>query len=178
LAWLPCPYLAADVELTDERYGHILARHPDLLPSYFDQLKQTLAAPDEVLPGREANETVFSRWYDSLHGGKYRFRIRSAGRSYRTTLGCDGKAVTPVTLKEADMTAKLTLRYDKVGDILYIDKCAPYAEQDSEEIGDEIAVRLNPKSREVETVEINFFSRRMQQDKIELPVNAKLLLTE
>ncbi|MBI2564279.1 MAG: DUF2283 domain-containing protein [candidate division NC10 bacterium] len=42
------------------------------------------------------------------------------------------------------MDAKLTFRYDREGDILYIDKCPPYAEQESEEIGDEVVARLNP----------------------------------
>lgn len=77
------------------------------------------------------------------------------------------------------MTAKLTLRYDKVGDILYIDKCAPYKEQESEEVGDEIAVRLNPSSGEIENVEIPFFSKRHEASpEIDVPVNARLLLVE
>ena len=45
------------------------------------------------------------------------------------------------------MSSKLVLRYDRVGDILYIDKCAPYKEQDAEELEDEIGVRLNPDLR-------------------------------
>ncbi len=44
------------------------------------------------------------------------------------------------------MQNKLTFRYDKVGDILYGDTCPPYAEQESEEVGDEIIARLNPTS--------------------------------
>ena len=77
------------------------------------------------------------------------------------------------------MARRLTLRYDKVGDILYIEKCPPYKEQDSEELADEIAVRLNPNSGDVETVEINFFSKRMAEEPaIELPVNAVLRLPE
>ena len=59
------------------------------------------------------------------------------------------------------MKSKLTIHYDKVGDILYIEKCPPYKEQDSEELEDEIGVRLNPESGEIETVEINFFSQRV-----------------
>jgi uncharacterized protein YuzE len=77
------------------------------------------------------------------------------------------------------MKAKLTLRYDKVGDILYIDKCLPYKEQDSQELDDEIGVRLNPTSGEIETVEINFFSKRVANDaSLEIPVNATLQLPE
>jgi uncharacterized protein YuzE len=77
------------------------------------------------------------------------------------------------------MKAKLTLRYDKVGDILYIDKCPPYKEQDSQELDDEIGVRLNPTSGEIETVEINFFSQRVANDAaLEIPVNATIQLPE
>ncbi|MGA1410126.1 MAG: DUF2283 domain-containing protein, partial [Prochlorotrichaceae cyanobacterium] len=39
------------------------------------------------------------------------------------------------------MSGKLICRYDPVGDILYIDQRSPYAEQESEEIGDEIIAR-------------------------------------
>ena len=41
------------------------------------------------------------------------------------------------------MNSKLTIRYDKIGDILYLDQCSPYPEQESEEIGDEIVARFN-----------------------------------
>ncbi|HEY9762964.1 MAG TPA: DUF2283 domain-containing protein [Trichocoleus sp.] len=75
------------------------------------------------------------------------------------------------------MAEKLTFRYDKVGDILYIDKCPPYAEQESEEIGDEVVARFNPNSGEVENLEILFFSKRlMSADSLELPINADLRL--
>jgi hypothetical protein len=33
------------------------------------------------------------------------------------------------------MEGKLTFGYDPVGDILYVDTCLPYAEQESEEVG-------------------------------------------
>ena len=36
------------------------------------------------------------------------------------------------------MPEKLTLRYDRIGDILYIDQIPPYSEQESKEIGNEI----------------------------------------
>jgi hypothetical protein len=35
------------------------------------------------------------------------------------------------------METKLSFRYDREADILHIDKCAPYAAQESEEVGDE-----------------------------------------
>jgi uncharacterized protein YuzE len=75
------------------------------------------------------------------------------------------------------MAEKLTFRYDKTGDILYIGKCQPYPEQESEEIGDEIVARLNPDSGEIENLEILFFSKRLlSKDLLELPLIANLRL--
>ncbi len=75
------------------------------------------------------------------------------------------------------MDKNLTFRYDRVGDIFYIDLCPPYAEQESEEIGDEIIARLNPDSNEVENLEILFFSKRFAEKTLfELPIIADLKL--
>jgi uncharacterized protein YuzE len=71
---------------------------------------------------------------------------------------------------------KLTLRYDKIGDILYIDTCPPYAAQESEELGDEIIARLNPTSGSVENLEILFFSQRTEPlNLLELPISTVTL---
>lgn len=76
------------------------------------------------------------------------------------------------------MDAKLTFRYDREGDILYIDKCRPYAEQESEDIGDEVVARLNPDTGEVENLEILFFSTRLLRSELfNLPVEAELHLS-
>jgi len=45
------------------------------------------------------------------------------------------------------MEPKLMFQYDRTGDILYINKRPPYPEQESEELGDEVIARLNPKTR-------------------------------
>ena len=75
------------------------------------------------------------------------------------------------------MAAKLTFKYDREADILYIDTCPPYSEQESEELGDDVIARLNPKTREVENLEVLFFSTRLlRQDLFELPVTADLRL--
>lgn len=75
------------------------------------------------------------------------------------------------------MDKNLTFRYDKVGDILYIDTCSPYAAQESEEIGDEIIARLNPDSGVIENLEILFFSKRLSSSTpLELPICAALTL--
>jgi uncharacterized protein YuzE len=75
------------------------------------------------------------------------------------------------------MEAKLKFKYDREADILHIDKCPPYREQESEELPDEIIARLNPSTREVENLEILFFSTRLlRSDLFELPVSADLHL--
>jgi uncharacterized protein YuzE len=77
------------------------------------------------------------------------------------------------------MDKNLTFRYDKVGDILYIDTCPPYTAQESEEIGDEIIARLNPDSGVIENLEILFFSKRLNSNiPLELPICAALTLAE
>ena len=58
------------------------------------------------------------------------------------------------------MAKKLALRYDKVGDILYVETCEPYAGQESDELGDEMVGRYNPKTEELESVMILFFTKR------------------
>jgi uncharacterized protein YuzE len=75
------------------------------------------------------------------------------------------------------MEAKLTFKYDREADILHIDKCPPYAEQESEELPGEIIARLNPNTGEVESLEVLFFSTRLlRTDLFELPINADLRL--
>jgi hypothetical protein len=60
------PNLHGEVELGAERERHIQERHPDLLPAYRDQLRQTLADPDQVRrSARLANARLFSRWFDN-----------------------------------------------------------------------------------------------------------------
>jgi uncharacterized protein YuzE len=76
------------------------------------------------------------------------------------------------------MASKLTFRYDRQGDILYINKRPPYAEQESEELGDDVIARLNPTTGAVENLEVLFFSTRLLWSELfELPVSAELHLT-
>ena len=75
------------------------------------------------------------------------------------------------------MEAKLTFKYDREGDILHIDKCPPYPEQESEELGDDVVARLNPSTGEVENLEVLFFSTRLlRSDLSQLPIAADLRL--
>jgi uncharacterized protein YuzE len=72
------------------------------------------------------------------------------------------------------MEAKLKFEYDREADILYINKCDPYAEQESEELDDDVLIRLNPKTKDIENVEVLFFSTRLlRKDLFELPVLAE-----
>ena len=73
------------------------------------------------------------------------------------------------------MGQKLTFQYDREGDILYINKCPPYAEQESEEFGDDVVARLNPDTGDIENLEVLFFSTRLfRKDLFELPITADL----
>ena len=76
------------------------------------------------------------------------------------------------------MEKRLTFKYDRVADILYIDKMRPYPEQEPEELGDDVIARLNPITGEIENLEVLFFSTRLlRSDLFELPVTADLRLT-
>jgi uncharacterized protein YuzE len=75
------------------------------------------------------------------------------------------------------MGAKLSFKYDRGADILHIDKCQPYPDQESKELGDEVIARLNPKTGEIENMEVLFFSTRLLRDELlEIPVEAELHL--
>ena len=75
------------------------------------------------------------------------------------------------------MDAKLTFSYDREADILYINKLPPYPEQESEELGDDVIVRLNPKTGEIENLELLFFSTRLLRSHVfDVPVVADLRL--
>ena len=79
--------------------------------------------------------------------------------------------------RRGGLEAKLRFQYDREADILYIGKRPPYIEQESEEIGDEVVARLNPRTGEVENLEVMFFSTRLlRKDMFELPVSADLRL--
>jgi hypothetical protein len=76
------------------------------------------------------------------------------------------------------METRLSFRYDREADILHIDKCPPYAAQESEELGDEVIARLNPNTDEIENLEVLFFSTRLlRNDLFDLPVAAVLRLS-
>lgn len=68
-----CPYLGAEVVLSDERERHIAERHPELLPDHLHCIHDTLADPDQIRRStRIPSARLFSRWFESIHhGDKY-----------------------------------------------------------------------------------------------------------
>ena len=75
------------------------------------------------------------------------------------------------------METRLTFKYDRAADILYIDKTHPYPEQETEELGDDVIARLNPATGQIENLEVLFFSTRLLRNELfELPVIADLRL--
>jgi uncharacterized protein YuzE len=73
------------------------------------------------------------------------------------------------------MDKKLTFSYDREADILYIDKCKAYAQQESEELPDDMVIRMNPDTGEIENIEVLFFSTRLlRKDSFELAIDANL----
>jgi hypothetical protein len=76
------------------------------------------------------------------------------------------------------METRLSYRYDREADILHIDKCPPYAAQESEELGDEVIARINPNTDQIENIEVLFLSTRLiRNDLFDLPVTADLRLS-
>lgn len=76
------------------------------------------------------------------------------------------------------MAEKLSIVYDNVGDILYINTCSPYLGQNSEEIKENVIARLNPETEAIENLEILFFSQWIQNPQpLDLPLVADLHLS-
>lgn len=57
------------------------------------------------------------------------------------------------------METSLTFEYDEVGDTLYINKVAPYPEQETEQLAYNMLARRNPRTRAIENLEVLFFTR-------------------
>jgi len=88
-----CPYLAGEVELTEEREKHAGDRHPELLPKIRDRIRMTLAEPHEVRrSARSADARLFSRWFDDIMENRGQgFGIRDSGTAtidMSLTLNC------------------------------------------------------------------------------------------
>jgi hypothetical protein len=55
---------------------------------------------------------------------------------------------------------RLAFQYDREADILYIGNRPANPEQETEELGDDVVARTNPKTGAVESLEVLFFSTR------------------
>lgn len=72
----------------------------------------------------------------------------------------------------------LKITYNRIDDVLHIDKVAPYPEQGSEVLDDDVITRLNPATGEVENIEIRYYFERISRgDVLELPLAASFRLT-
>lgn len=66
-----CPFLATQVELTDERLLHIKSERTEFGP-YIDRLASVLGDPDVIRKSnRDPATRLFARWYDDVRLGKY-----------------------------------------------------------------------------------------------------------
>lgn len=73
------------------------------------------------------------------------------------------------------MASHLTFQYDALGDILYVNLVHPYAEQDSDMIGDGVVARMNPETGRVENLEIlSFMATLHNGEPIDLAVDPNL----
>jgi len=122
---------------------------PILYESFFDER--------EVLQKKEYEKT-FATFVGQTQIGKN----LSKGFNEIDSLGCQLNR----------MEERLTFKYDREADILYVNRKLPYSEQESDELGDDVIVRRNPKSGEVENIEILFFSTRLlRNNEIEVPIS-------
>ena len=82
----PCPYFGGDVEVTDERYSHVLSGHSDLALYHWERVAETLASPDRVLRSNTwENGTLFLRRYDDLNKMVVAVVIADPGRYWLIT---------------------------------------------------------------------------------------------
>ena len=69
------------------------------------------------------------------------------------------------------MAESLVFEYDRIGDILHVTKVAPYRDQGTVEIEEDVLARINPDTGDVEGLEILFWSKRLEAgENISLPI--------
>jgi hypothetical protein len=67
-----CPYLGGEVELTDERRGHIDRHHPEFGEALESLLRAVLGRPDEIRRDTRYGSTrLFSCFVPTLLDGKH-----------------------------------------------------------------------------------------------------------
>lgn len=184
-----CPYLGDTVEVTDERYVHVLRRHSDFAPAHWQRVEETLLDPDQ---GRAsvagADVIVFFRWYPDVD--KYVIaviNIESEIRRWLMTAYSDDRIFQKVCRRTYEEVftqpvshdTTLTFRYDSDSDVLTIFQYPSYTGQITKEIDDFVIAGMNPSTMAIEYVEILLFRRRLERDgKIVLPINATFRLVK
>ena len=64
-------YLGNQIELTDERWRHIITEHPEVR-GFKDRLSEILSNPDLVkCSKRDKDVLLYYRYYPDIFGGKY-----------------------------------------------------------------------------------------------------------
>lgn len=59
------------IELTDERWSHIIREHPEV-ESHKERIQEVLSSPDYVKRSkRDAEVLLYYKYYDDIFGGKY-----------------------------------------------------------------------------------------------------------
>ena len=62
------------------------------------------------------------------------------------------------------MDARLSITYDEIGDILFMDVCRQHPGQDTDEIDDDVVAKFNLATGAIELVEILFFQSRLKRE--------------
>jgi len=128
----PCPYLKGEVELTEERERHVAERASRLYcrsiggnwqRPWPTRTRSEVAAGTET-PGCSRAGTLMSREASTW------WWLSSASLTRRSVIGSHGLPDEKAGRRSSRMAAKLKFKYDREADILHIDKCPPYAEQD------------------------------------------------
>jgi uncharacterized protein YuzE len=170
-----CPWLGRDVELPRERELRIEAQHPDLLPGRRTALAEVLADPEIVRRSATAAAALsFSRRYADAAGARHVTVVVDDSRAPARAFIVTAYAARRLSGRRVPTAAKLTFQYDRQGDVLYVSTCPPYAEQETEELDDEVIARFNPGTGDIESLEILSFSARLQAEGFALPVTAAL----
>ena len=75
-----------NIELTDERWLHIVREHPET-GQYKDRIKEVLLIPDYVKRSRRDDKVLlYYKWFDDILSGKYCLLVAKKGlRSFILT---------------------------------------------------------------------------------------------
>jgi hypothetical protein len=60
------------VELSDDRYQHILKEHPEVLPEHEKEILETILSPQQIRKSKRfSSARLFTKWFENVRGGKY-----------------------------------------------------------------------------------------------------------